>query len=215
MERDMKYLKLLLVLAFASIAGCATFPGNVLPEVTSFPVATNKPSVNVTLSFRQNTNGQPNNNGEKAGELKLQKMVIERFEKSGLYSSVSAVNQNSDFTVTTSVIDEGNGPIGLAFLSGFTFCLIPSYATDIFKATAVVKNNKTGVKKTIELEDSTTMWIQIFLLPLLPFKFPPAVISDVQNNIMDTLAIRVYEITKNSSTILPVLSAPIPVGKLQ
>ena len=214
MERDMKYLKLL-VLAFASIAGCATFPGKVLPEVTSFPVATNKPSVNVTLSFRQNTNGQPNNIGEKTGELKLQKKVIERFEKSGLYSSVSAVDQNSDFTVTTSVIDEGSGSIGLAFLSGFTFCLIPSSATDTYKVTAVVKKNKTDVEKTIELEDSTTTWFQIFLLPLLPFKFPPAIISDVHNNIMDTLAIRVYEITKNSSTILPVLSAPIPVGKLQ
>jgi len=211
----MKYLKLLLVLAFASIAGCATFPGNVLPEVTSFPVATNKPSVNVTLSFRQYNNGQPVNIAVKTGELNLQKKVIERFEKSGLYSSVSVVNQNSDFTVTTSVIDEGSASMGMAVVTGLTLYLVPSSATDTFKVTAIVKNNKTGVEKTIEIEDFTTMWQQIFLLPLLPFKLLPAVVNDVQNNIMDTLAIRVYEITKNSSTILPVLSAPIPVGKLQ
>jgi len=211
----MKYLKLLLVLAFASIAGCATFPGNVLPEVTSFPVATNKPSVNVTLSFRQYNNGQPVNIAVKTGELNLQKKVIERFEKSGLYSSVSVVNQNSDFTVTTSVIDEGSASMGMAVVTGLTLYLVPSSATDTFKVTAIVKNNKTGVEKTIEIEDFTTMWQQIFLLPLLPFKLLPAVVNDVQNNIMDTLAIRVYEITKNSSTILPTLSAPIPVGKLQ
>ena len=215
MERDMKYLKLLLVLAFASIAGCATFPGNVLPEVTSFPVATNKPSVNVTLSFRQYVNGQPVNIAVKTGELNLQKKVIERFEKSGLYSSVSVVNQNSDFTVTTSVLDEGSGSMGMAVVTGLTLYLVPSSATDTFKVTAVVKNNKTGVEKTIELEDFTTMCQQLFLLPLLPFKMMPAVVSDVQNNIMDTLAIRVYEITKNSSTILPALSAPIPAGKLE
>jgi len=38
-----------------------------------------------------------------------------------------------------------------------------------------------------------TTWRQLFLLPLFPFKMPMVVSNDVQNNMIDTLAIKIHE----------------------
>ena len=189
----MNIARTLISIALLALTGCASFPGNVLPKVTTFPKSTDKPSAYVSLSFRQYLNGQPLNLAVKSGESRLQAKLVERFGRSGLYSLVAATNQNPDITITVLVKDEGSGSIGMAFLTGLTLYIVPSSATDLYKVSAIVKNNRTGIESTVELEDFVTQWQEIILLPLLPFTMAPVVANGVQNNIMDTLAIRVHE----------------------
>lgn len=190
----MKFIRAMAMIVVFFLSGCAAFSGNVLPKVSSFPVVSEKPSASVNLSFRQYVNDQPINILVKTTETNLQKKIVERFEKSGMYSSVAQSNPNSDITVDVEMKDDGRGSMGMAVLTGLSLYIIPSSSTDTWKVSTKVKNNRNGSEDTIELEDFVTQWQQILLLPLLPFCLTPVVSDGVINNIMDTLAIRVHEV---------------------
>jgi hypothetical protein len=73
------------------------------------------------------------------------------------------------------------------FISGFTFLVIPAYERDIFIMTVVVKKGD-YVLKTYNYKDHTDSWIQVFLLLLMPFNFPPMVYDSVMDNIIMNFA---------------------------
>jgi Short C-terminal domain len=207
----MKTLRAMVIIAVFFLFGCASFSGNVLPKVSSFPTVSEKPSVSVGLSFRQYINNQPVNLFVKTAEEGLQKKVVERFEKSGLYSSVAPSNPNSDITVKIDVKDDGSGSMIMAVITGLSLYIIPSSATDTYKVSANVLNNRKGTENKVELEDFVIQWQQILLLPLMPFCLTPVVANGVQNNLFDTLAIRVHEAamkTASASVGLPVSEVP-------
>jgi len=203
----LKYFKLVLLILAINLTGCATFSGDMLPQVEEFPITNEKPSINISLSFQQYLNGATVNQFTNQTEIDLMERTIKRFNKSGMYSSVSNTNSEADISVNFDVTDEGTASIGMAFLTGLTLYVIPSSATDLFKVTAKVTNNKTLGEGVIQVEDSITMWQQLFLLPLLPFNLLPVVSGDVQDNIIDTLAIKVHELALSKNLIIP--STPI------
>jgi len=128
-----------------------------------------------------------------SGRKALEKKCVKRFSKSGLFDSVSTASDHTDLTANISIIDDGACNMGMAFLTGLTFYIIPSSATDTYKLTAEITKEKTGETKTFQLEDSVTQWQEILLLPLMPFKFTPVVASSVQNTLFDNLALQVAE----------------------
>ena len=195
----MKIIRIIAAVVLVALTGCASFSGNVLPKVAGFPATADKPSVRVSLVFRQYMNDQPINLAVKSVEARLQAKLISRLTGSGLYSSVSVTNQNPDVTITVQMDDKGSGSLGMAFLTGLTLYIVPSSATDLYKVSAKVQNHRTGVENTVEMEDFVTQWQQILLLPLLPFTMSPVVANGVQNNLMDTLAIRVHEVAVASA----------------
>ena len=157
-------------------------------------------------------NGQPLNFAVKAGESRLQDKIIERFVRSGMFSAVSVSNPNSDLSVTVEMKDDGSGSLVMAFITGLTFFIVPSSATDCYKVTAKVRNNKSGVEKTFEVEDFVTTWQEILLLPFLPFNFAPVVANDVLNNVMDTVAVKVHDaacIEMSKATVPPSVTVPV------
>ena len=200
----MKFSFKLVVFFFVmNLTGCATFPGEVLPIVEEFPVTTEKPSINLSVTFRQYMNGQPLNIAVKTVEKDLMERALKRFNKSGMYSTVSSDDPNADISVKFDVVDEGSGSMGMAFLTGLTLYIVPSSATDLFKVSAKIRNNKTGGEGVIEIEDFVTMWQQIFLLPVLPFKLLPVVVGDVQDNMIDTLAIKIHKLALSGDLVIP------------
>ena len=74
-----------------------------------------------------------------------------------------------------------------AFISGYTFFVIPAYGRDIFIMTVVVKKGD-YVLKTYNYRDHTDTWIQVFLLFLMPFNFPPSVHDSVMDNMIMNFA---------------------------
>ena len=73
------------------------------------------------------------------------------------------------------------------FISGFTFLVIPAYERDIFIMTVVVKKGD-YVLKTYNYKDHTDTWIQVVLLFLMPFNFPPMVYDSVMDNMIRNFA---------------------------
>jgi hypothetical protein len=74
-----------------------------------------------------------------------------------------------------------------AFISGYTLGVIPAYGRDIFIMTVVVKKGD-YVLKTYNYRDYTDTWIQVFLLFLMPFNFPPMVYDSVMDNMIRNFA---------------------------
>lgn len=191
----MKNLFLHLVLT-AGLVGCAAFPGKQLKKVGQFPEVTQKQSIGINLAYKQTLNGQTSTAMALVAEARMQKKVLERFTKSGLFSSVSPPTGKTDIELQIELIDVGEANLGLAFVTGLTMYIVPSSAKDTFKLSAKTKLSKGRSGKSFELQDSVTLHQQIALLPIMPFKLLPVVGNGVVNNIFDTLALQVYQSAK-------------------
>ena len=142
--------KLLCFVVVAFLCGCAGFREGNISSINTFPQPDKKPSINITLDFIVNMNGNTN--------------------------------------------------LFLAALTGATFYIFPSYSKDTNVITAQLINNKNKHQAEIVLNDSMTMWQQILLLPLTPFKHPLAEAVSMQNDLIDNLALQTYENIKNRIT---------------
>jgi len=200
----MKYIKLLIYCLVITLSGCVTFPNNLLPKVDAFPVVSEKPSISLSVNFSQYYNWRPINNSIGQIEDELVRKAVERFNKSGLYSVVTSTGTESDVIASDDidtdinvefdvVNDERGGTAFSEFMSALVLYALPDKKIDIFRVSAKIKNNKSGAEKIIKIKDSMTTWRQLFLLPLFPFKMPMVVSNDVQNNMIDTLAIKIHE----------------------
>lgn len=177
-----------------SITGCASFKGEMLSPVQQFPKPQGeKTSIAVNLKFQQMLNDKPISVMTESGRKALEKKCVKRFLRSGLFSAVGTDLQDANLIADISVIDDGQANMGMAFLTGLTLYIVPSSATDTYKLTANITDQKTGKIETIQLEDSVTQWQEILLLPLMPFKFTPVVAGGVQNTLFDNLALKIAE----------------------
>ena len=176
-------------------AGCISYSGKDLARVTGFPRTEIKPSAEIVYSFHTYLNDKEKPATEFFQES-FQKKIMERFNKSGLYSSVSAQDKNADIQVTVEVKHSGHGYLMLAALCGATFYIIPCRVEDEYQVTANVYNRKTKSTSNIQVDDSQVLWMNILLLPAMPFyDSQKALEKKMVDNIMDTFALRVYETT--------------------
>ena len=182
------------VLAMALLhTGCISYSGKGLPRVESFPRPEVRPSVDVAYSFQTFSNGKEFNATDFFRE-RYQKMMINRFEASGLFSSVRSADANSDLLVTVAVTHRGSGSLFLAKLCGATLGLIPCRAEDEYRVSASVFDRMTKSTSAVEVVDSQVLWIHCFLIPAMPFfDNDKTVERDIVNNLMDTLALGVYD----------------------
>ena len=194
MDRKRAAMKMMSVALAMLLAGCASFAGNQLAPVRSFPgPQPRKPSANVEIAFHQFLNDEPIELAREAGEKALTKRCIKRFQRSGLFTEVGDNLHSPDLRVSIDLTDRGEGSIGMAILTGLTLYIVPSAAKDTYDLNAVVVDTASGNRWSIHLEDHITQWQQIFLLPLMPFRLTPVVAAKVQNNLFDNLAKRMCE----------------------
>lgn len=183
--------------------GCINYSGKGLSKAPPFPRPDAKPSVDVAYSFRTFMNGKEVNATEFFRE-RYQKKIINRFVASGLFSSARLADASADILVTVDVKHYGSGYLFLAQLCGMTLGLIPCRAKDEYRVTASVLDRKTKATSAVEVVDSHVLWVHILLLPAMPFYTNQKTLErDVVNNLMDTLALRVYETTigKSAATL--------------
>ena len=188
--------KIYCLFLFIFLCGCAGFREGKISSIKSFPQATEKYSLGFTLDFIINLNGNKIIN-EKA-KNQIQSKIAERFYKTGLFSNVVINSSNEDYTLKIKYEDLGDTNLFLATLSGFTLYIFPSYAKDTNVITAKLINNKTKQIEEIVLNDSMTTWQEILLLPITPFKYPLKEGAQMENDLIDNLALQTYEKIKNS-----------------
>lgn len=177
MYQCIKYV--VLSVLFLSLAGCAGFRAGQLPEVQGWPPqAENKESVSYAVTGGANINGTDVVVQEAAlGNWK--KLVEQSIRESGLFSEVSEGAAKADVQIDIEILNNGEFIAPLAFLSGFTFGVIPSFATDTFIVKATFKNLDGAVIGVVEKQEAVNTWIHLLLLPLTPFKFPGAEVESV------------------------------------
>ncbi|NIL16569.1 hypothetical protein [Pseudomonas sp. AN3A02] len=163
-----------LALITLSMGGCASFTKDEVAPVTLPSKASyaNKPNVYVDFKFYQ---GEPTNAA--AAEVpqardmlkpQLQKVLID----SGLFGRVTLdefQKQPGDYSLRLKVYNHppGGGQMVLAFISGFTFTIIPALGTDQYTMKLESVDAQGQALSTGTNHDSINTWMGIWFIPLM------------------------------------------------
>lgn len=162
-----------------SVSACASFRGGQLEPIEGWPPSdTAKKSVSYVLTGKITLN-------EKVADMQpaaldvWKKSLDNAYTESKAFSSVKEGFSDTDVRAEVSITDTGNGSMFLAFLSGFTFGVIPSYANDEIVVKTTFKDKNGSVIGEVAKKEDVSMWIHLILLPATPFAFPTSVVNDV------------------------------------
>lgn len=199
----MKRIGAATIMTCAALTGCVTIPGKMLPKVNEFPVVTEKTSVNISARYQNFTQNQSVSIDEYYS-TKVQGKLVERFQQSKLFSEVTTANEHSDISLDVNFCSEEVMPSGRSnkkfiqdMLISVNTMSIP--VKTIYTASAKVTNHKNGSEKTIVLQDYSTTWFNVLSLVGMPLVVPRGNQDDAIN-LIDTLAILVYESTMSGAT---------------
>lgn len=156
--------------------GCASFRAGQLSPVPSWPPAQHgaKRTVSVAVSGEAIVNGKQQ--GVSSTLLNVWRdKTVQAYRESGLFSEVLAGTTPADRQVDVQVLDRGSGSTGAAVLTGLTFYLIPSKATDELTVSTTIRDGNGKILGSYKKSETVTMWQQFFLIFAMPFKSPGSV----------------------------------------
>lgn len=103
---------------------------------------------------------------------------------SKLFSSLAKDPKESDYIVEMNLLETSNYNKGLALLTGLTLYLFPSSGNTHFVLKTTFKNKKGDVLGEVEKQEKFTLWQQVLLIFVMPFKYPTSVIKDIQSDLI-------------------------------
>ena len=173
-----------LALMMLAVSGCASFTKDevapvTLPSKASFA---NKPNVYVDFDFYQ---GEPTNAA--AAEVpqardmlrpQLQKILTD----SGLFGRVTLdefQKQPGDYSLRLKVYNHppGGGQMALAFISGFTFTIIPALGTDQYTMSLEALDPQGQALSKGSNHDAINTWLGIWFIPMMAYT-PKEAVTD-------------------------------------
>ena len=189
-----KIIKILSVVVFIGLCGCASFEQEkiarveVMPDVSQYK---NKPSVYVDLSFYR---GMPE---KKPTEIvhakeKLQPIISGAIEKTALFSDYTFDQDKAesyDYTLRIKAYNHGNAFAAAlsGFLTGFTFGVIPGAATDNYTVQIeAVDKNGTSLSKHAN-DDAVRTWVGIWFIPMMDNTAQKATSNTIENQVITAL----------------------------
>ncbi len=119
-----------------------------------------------------------------AGVLKYwEDVAVKEAKDSLLFTSAVAQDPKADYILDLEVTENSDPNMLMAVLTGLTLYVFPSYVSAEFNIKGTFK--KAGkVLGTIEKKEKVTMWQQIFLIFVMPFKFPLSVMDETRQDIL-------------------------------
>ena len=187
----MKLIRTLLSFAGISLlaTSCASFSGNELPKVANKPAANvKKVPITYTLKAGSNMAGGQTEFAE-ADRAKIEKPMVDAFNKSERFSSVSQ-GKGGGVHVDVDVRNDGNAAAATisGFITGASFLTIPGFATDHYKLTATART-ASGQTRRYELNESVTTVIWLPLIVATPFAHPSTTIPKAHENMYRNLMV--------------------------
>ena len=176
-----KILGLALVLG---LSGCASFTKDEVAPVTlpSMASYTNKPNVYVDFDFYQ---GAPNSSTaievpQARDQFKAQ--LEKTLNDSGLFGRVTLdefQKQPGDYNLRLKVYNHppGGGQMVWAFISGFTFTVLPALATDQYTMSLEAQDGQGQALNASSNHDAINTWMGIWFIPLMA-NTPKEAVSD-------------------------------------
>ncbi|WP_282396737.1 hypothetical protein [Pseudomonas sp. PS01298] len=167
-------IKHCLVLAAVLLTGCVSYSQHELPAVQTWPPTANapeqKPTVYVRTTAQNHVNGGPGNAAAGAPAALWEKTVADTFRQSNRFARVSTDKVDSDIYVDATLHNnEEYSPVS-AFITGFTFCVIPTTAKNIFTLETVFKDKDGKELGRVKKSESVRTWVHLVLIVGLPFQ---------------------------------------------
>jgi hypothetical protein len=172
----MKRFTVLIVLF--CLVGCVTVNEEMLRKVSVFPPQ--KPAMTVevkTGDLIQTLNGEGQNRGVLSGTTVLKSVATSmmlRWKDKGIiadYAFPGDLKKEPDYTIILSGTKNEDSSILAAILSGLTFIIIPTSSTLTYDLNIEFINNHTQKHYIVKAKNAVTIWMQIFLLPAVPFSW--------------------------------------------
>lgn len=143
-------------------------------ETLTWPPTANapaqKPTVCVRTTAQNHVNGGPGNAAVGAPVVRWEKAVSDTFQQSNRFSRVSTDKVDSDLYVDATLYNhEEYSPVS-AFITGFTFCIIPTTAKNIFTLETVFKDKDGKGLGRVKKSESVRTWVHLVLIVGLPFQ---------------------------------------------
>ncbi len=165
-----KLFTAILATALLTLTGCASYSNNSLPEVGQWPLAAPaeaKPSAQLQVESSYLFNDQNRAGG--FNQDNLEKLLVKEFKDSGRFSAVTTAKERSDVYVNVRVINHERGSTASAFITGFTFFIVPGRFKNEFTLQAQFKDADGKVLGTVEKSETVTTWMQLLLIFAVPF----------------------------------------------
>ncbi len=177
-------------LAFSLLVlnGCASFQGNQLQPVKMFPHTTVKKTVDVDFTYH--TAGLV---GPDWAGLRCEEACIYRMKKSGLFGPISTERKDPDLQIFITLNEIHELDYGCLEWSLLSLFILPTGWSTDFDMKAVVRDTHSGQQSTILLNDRRTGFMSLFMIPVMPFRFPLRVEYKFQNRFFDNLCIEIYK----------------------
>lgn len=157
-----------------TLGGCASFTSDKVAPVTlpSMASYSQKPNVFVDFGFYQ---GEPQSPGAvqvPQARDQLRPKLQKTLDDSGLFGRVTLdefKKQPGDYTLRLKVYNHppGGGQMVLAFISGFTFMVIPAVATDQYTMTLEAVDEQGKPVNNISNHDAINTWMGLIFIPLM------------------------------------------------
>ncbi|KMT54812.1 MAG: hypothetical protein ACMG50_06920 [Thermomonas sp.] len=163
-----------LVLAAVLLSGCVSYSQHELPPVQTWPPTANAPAQKPTAFVRttalNQVNGGAGNTAPGAPAALWEKSVADAFRQSNRFSRVSTDKVDSDiYADATLHNNEEYSPVS-AFITGFTFFVIPTTAKNIFTLETVFKDKDGKELGRVKKSESVRTWVHLVLIVGIPFQ---------------------------------------------
>ena len=165
-----KYLLTLLLLVSSTLTGCISYSQHELAPVDQWPpmqARQDKPSAYLHVTTQQQFNGELS--GGVGNAALVEQHMLEAFKESGQFKNVTTDKVDSNLYVTSTLTNNEQGNIASAWLTGFTFFMIPTTFSNTFTLETVFKDREGNLLGKIVKQESTRTWVQILLIVGLPF----------------------------------------------
>lgn len=195
----MRMLKLLnfgctAALAMVVLAGCASFKNNLLPKIDAVETtagADARPSLTYRFTAESDMFGRT------ASPEMARRMMSEEFrsvlQDSGYFQEVSEAAEGTDWHMDATILNSGN-PAALipAFITGFSFYTIPSWATDHWTLTVELRMSDERQFSYV-LKDSSVLVQWLPMIFFMPFQNPFILVPEVRKNMHRNLLARMRD----------------------
>lgn len=165
------------LLAAACLSGCAAFRTGPETPISPWPPirAAHRPSVSLLIESTSEPNG-----GEVGPIFTVwREQTVRAYRDSGLFSEVQVGLQKRDWRAHVTIGEKGEFSRIQTMLMGATLGLIPADIRQDFSVTTEFTDANGAVVAKFAREESNHFVIQLFMLFLMPFRYPRHVIADI------------------------------------
>lgn len=177
----LKMLGMALVLV---LTGCASFPGDKIPETQLPSMASyqQRPSVFVDFTFYQGKAGDPKAIALPQARDMLKPQLEATLRDSGLFSRYTLdefQKQPGDYTLKLDVYNSGSTGAAMigGFISGFTLLVIPATVKDEYAMTLQVLDPEGQPVSNERNDESIRTWIGLVFIPMMGYT-PAEAVND-------------------------------------